>query len=104
MQIDLWRIEDVTEAFAPREMAWLGLERDYGRIQDAYDSLPKNVNARPHRALRFAECVFRPWYDPMMRLSAAADSKNVKVATPITGETTIYGETIPDARWWEEMM
>jgi L-ascorbate metabolism protein UlaG (beta-lactamase superfamily) len=45
-----------------------------------------------------------PWYEPMERLTAAAEYKNVKVATPIAGETTIYGESIPIARWWEQAM
>ncbi len=45
-----------------------------------------------------------PWYDPMVRLSAAADSKNVKIATPMAGDTTVFGKTIPTARWWEELM
>ncbi|MGD9175553.1 MAG: MBL fold metallo-hydrolase, partial [Desulfobacterales bacterium] len=42
-----------------------------------------------------------PWYEPMERLTAAADHKNVKVATPTVGETTVYGKSIPVARWWE---
>jgi L-ascorbate metabolism protein UlaG (beta-lactamase superfamily) len=43
-----------------------------------------------------------PWYEPMVRLTAAADDKNVKVATPIVGETTVYNKRIPTARWWEQ--
>ena len=42
------------------------------------------------------------WYDPMMRLTAAAESKNVKYATPVVGETTLYGKTIPATKWWEQ--
>ena len=45
-----------------------------------------------------------PWYEPMERLTAAADDKNVRVATPIVGETTVYGKSIPVARWWEPAM
>ena len=45
-----------------------------------------------------------PWYEPMERLTAAAHSKNVKIATPIVGETTVYGGNIPVARWWEQPM
>jgi hypothetical protein len=45
-----------------------------------------------------------PWYEPMVRLTAAADSANVKIATPIVGETTVYGKAIPAARWWEQAM
>jgi hypothetical protein len=45
-----------------------------------------------------------PWYEPMERLTAAAEYKNVKVATPIVGETTVYGKSIPIARWWEQAM
>ena len=45
-----------------------------------------------------------PWYEPMERLTAAAYDKNVRVATPIVGETTVYGKSIPVARWWEPAM
>ena len=43
-----------------------------------------------------------PDTDPMMRLTAAAESKNVKYATPVVGETTLYGKTIPATKWWEQ--
>ena len=43
-----------------------------------------------------------PWYEPMVRLTAVADSKSVMTATPIVGETTLYGSNIRSARWWEE--
>ena len=45
-----------------------------------------------------------PWYEPMERLTAAADDKDVRVATPIVGETTVYGKSIPVTRWWEPAM
>jgi L-ascorbate metabolism protein UlaG (beta-lactamase superfamily) len=45
-----------------------------------------------------------PWYEPMVRLTAAANLKNVKIATPIVGETTVYDMRIPVARWWEQAM
>ena len=45
-----------------------------------------------------------PWYEPMVRLTAAANLKNVKIATPIVGQTTVYDMSIPAARWWEPAM
>ncbi len=45
-----------------------------------------------------------PWYEPMVRLTAAANSKNVKIATPVVGETTVYRMSIPGTRWWEQAM
>jgi len=45
-----------------------------------------------------------PWYEPMARLTTAANSKNVKTATPIVGETTVFAGRIPSARWWEQPM
>lgn len=44
------------------------------------------------------------WYDPMERLIKAADSLAVTTATPIVGETTIYGEYIPTNNWWESVL
>ena len=45
-----------------------------------------------------------PWYEPMVRLSAAANLNDVKIATPVVGDTTVYETRIPTARWWEESM
>ncbi len=45
-----------------------------------------------------------PWYEPMVRLTDAAKSKNLKTATPVVGETTVYDGRIPSARWWEQPM
>jgi L-ascorbate metabolism protein UlaG (beta-lactamase superfamily) len=45
-----------------------------------------------------------PWYEPMVRLTAAANLKNIKTATPIVGETTVYGMSIPAVRWWKKPM
>jgi L-ascorbate metabolism protein UlaG (beta-lactamase superfamily) len=41
------------------------------------------------------------WYEPMLRLSAAAESKNITYATPVVGETTRYNKTIPNRHWWQ---
>ncbi len=45
-----------------------------------------------------------PWYEPMMRLTDAAKLANVKIATPVAGETTVYSGSIPSARWWGQAM
>ena len=45
-----------------------------------------------------------PWYEPMERLTAAAESANVQFATPIVGDTILYGEDLPITRWWEHAM
>ena len=45
-----------------------------------------------------------PWYEPMERLTAAARSRSVQIATPMVGETTIYGKHIPVGKWWQQAM
>jgi L-ascorbate metabolism protein UlaG (beta-lactamase superfamily) len=45
-----------------------------------------------------------PWHDPMERLTAAAAARGVATATPIVGDTTIFGERIPTAHWWRDAM
>ena len=45
-----------------------------------------------------------PWYEPMERLTVAANLNMVKTATPIVGETTVYDSKIPTARWWQQSM
>ena len=44
------------------------------------------------------------WYEPMERLSKAAELAGVKTATPIVGETTVNDSNIPTEKWWEEAM
>ena len=44
------------------------------------------------------------WYDPMERLTKAADEFEVNAATPIVGETTIYGKYIPKEKWWIDVL
>lgn len=44
------------------------------------------------------------WFDPMERLTGAADLSGVTTATPLVGETTIYEDYIPTQKWWEEAM
>lgn len=44
------------------------------------------------------------WFDPIVRLTDAADSLGVTVATPIVGETTVYNTQIPQEKWWEKQL
>ena len=43
-----------------------------------------------------------PWYEPMVRLTAAAKLNNVKIATPVVGDTIVYGVDITANKWWEQ--
>jgi len=43
------------------------------------------------------------WYEPMQRLARAAQAHNIKTATPIVGQTTIWDRAIPTAKWWEPL-
>ena len=43
-----------------------------------------------------------PWYEPMQRLTRAAEKAQIITATPIVGETTIYTTHIPTRRWWQD--
>lgn len=45
-----------------------------------------------------------PWYEPMERLTAAANTANTKIAVPVVGDTTVYNAVIPGAKWWREAM
>jgi L-ascorbate metabolism protein UlaG (beta-lactamase superfamily) len=45
-----------------------------------------------------------PWYEPMVRLTAEANNRNVKIATPVVGETSVYGMSMTAKRWWEQLM
>jgi L-ascorbate metabolism protein UlaG (beta-lactamase superfamily) len=45
-----------------------------------------------------------PWYEPMERLTAAADRENIEIATPVVGETTVYKSNTPADSWWQQAM
>jgi len=42
-----------------------------------------------------------PWFEPIERLATTAASANVNTATPVVGETTIFGKTLLSLIWWE---
>ena len=44
------------------------------------------------------------WYDPMVRISKAADSLGIKLSTPIVGETITIDENLNTERWWESVL
>ena len=44
------------------------------------------------------------WYDPMVRISKAADSLGIKLSTPIVGETITIDENLNTERWWEQIV
>lgn len=45
-----------------------------------------------------------PWYEPMVRITAAAALKNVELVTPVAGATTCFGHTVRENKWWETAM
>ena len=44
-----------------------------------------------------------PWYEPMQRLKKAAETAGIQAATPIVGQTTLYGAALPQIEWWEDV-
>ena len=44
---------------------------------------------------------FHSWDDPMKRLVKAAESKQVRIATPMAGQTIDYHSTHLGSHWWE---
>ena len=44
------------------------------------------------------------WYDPIVRVSKAADSLEIKLSTPIVGETITIDENLTTNRWWENLV
>jgi len=44
------------------------------------------------------------WYDPMIRVSKAADSLGIILSTPIVGETITINENLITERWWEPVI
>ncbi len=50
------------------------------------------------------DLALHPWYDPMQRLVKAADSAEVRIATPSVGGTTVHGDSVQNERWWEDVL
>lgn len=42
-----------------------------------------------------------PWYDPMQRAVKAAGSNNISIATPMAGQSIVYGLN-NGSHWWEK--
>ena len=45
-----------------------------------------------------------PWYEPMERLTVAADRAGIKAVTPVVGGTTVFGEPLATSKWWQPAM
>jgi L-ascorbate metabolism protein UlaG (beta-lactamase superfamily) len=45
-----------------------------------------------------------PWFEPMERLSDAAEKAGIKITTPIVGGTTVYNMNLQSDKWWEEYL
>ena len=44
------------------------------------------------------------WYDPIVRVSKAADSLGIQLSTPIVGETITIDEKLTTERWWKAIL
>ena len=47
---------------------------------------------------------FHAWYEPLERVSEAAQRQGVELTTPIVGEVITLGEPMPNNAWWKEVM
>jgi L-ascorbate metabolism protein UlaG (beta-lactamase superfamily) len=45
-----------------------------------------------------------PWYEPILRLTQDAESADIRISTPMVGETTVYDTHISDKKWWEPVI
>lgn len=50
------------------------------------------------------ELAFHSWYDPAVRISAAADLNGVKLFTPMLGQVTAIDDAVKTSRWWEPLL
>ena len=46
------------------------------------------------------ELSLHPWKEPLEKVSAEGERRNLSVATPMIGETFILGDSIPNDAWW----
>ena len=44
------------------------------------------------------------WYEPMERVTAAAQPNRIEMAWPMVGGTTHYGLPGPKGKWWPHAM
>ncbi len=44
-----------------------------------------------------------PWDEPISRVVKNAHERNMKITTPLIGETIILDEYYPDAEWWKQI-
>ncbi|MCP4220198.1 MAG: hypothetical protein GY765_36540 [bacterium] len=44
------------------------------------------------------------WYEPMQRFTKAAAAAGVRTATPIAGDTVVYGQYMGTEKWWAGYM
>ena len=102
----------IGEKFGPFDMTFLECGA-YDRMWSDIHMLPEET-ARAHQDLRgdvllpvhcaTFKLAFHPWYEPMERIAAAARESNIRLATPVMGETIRYGGDLPTKKWWRRAM
>jgi L-ascorbate metabolism protein UlaG (beta-lactamase superfamily) len=44
------------------------------------------------------------WYEPILRVTAAAQAKEVSLLTPRIGEIVSIGRDVPSDNWWQPLL
>ena len=50
------------------------------------------------------DLAFHAWYEPLERLSIAADKQWVQLHTPIVGDVSSFDQPIKSSPWWQSFM
>ena len=64
----------------------------------AFEDLKAKVLFSVHNST--FDLAFHSWHDPLDRLSALADAKNIELATPEIGEVVTVGKPRQNRKWW----
>jgi L-ascorbate metabolism protein UlaG (beta-lactamase superfamily) len=99
----------IGDTYGPFDLAMLECGQ-YGEHWPEIHMMPEEVvqasidlNAKVLMPIHWAafKLALHPWDEPIRRLKHKADEMNVRLTTPIIGESVIPGKFEPAERWWE---
>ncbi|PCK32768.1 MBL fold metallo-hydrolase [Pseudoalteromonas piscicida] len=50
------------------------------------------------------DLAFHAWFDPLVRVKAAAQQRKISLVTPLVGEVLSLSEPLPRHSWWEALL
>lgn len=102
----------IGQKYGPFDLAMIetgAYDRDWPAVHMTPEqSVQAHIDLKGHHMMPIHngtfDLAFHAWYEPLERVTQAADLKGVRLSTPIPGDILDVREPIVSLRWWQALM